>query len=131
VSKTIIPSERSYDIQISINGNIVGGQSNATVDQVMKPINITNKITGEWEKSIAGVRSWKVSCSGIKIKGAAAFTALQNAFNNGTEVVIEFTNGSTSFKGNALITSFPFVSEYSDALLYKVTFYGNGEFLKD
>lgn len=126
MKKTVIPPNRGYDALVYIDDTEVAGQMNASVSQNTNIIDITNKITGEWEKSIAGRRSWEVRCSGLKIQGAAAFEKLQNAFNNGTEVNIKLSDDNISYQGQALISSFPLVANYNDTYTYNVIFKGVG-----
>lgn len=127
MSRQVLPPNRGYDAVVKINGIIVAGQSNVTIDQTMVPINITNKITGEWSKSLAGVRSWAVTCSGMSIQGSAAFDSLKEAFENGSLVEIEFTDDNLIYKGNAYITSFPLVSNFNTAYTYRIRFQGDGQ----
>ena len=51
------PLHRGVDVILSINSKIVGGQTNADLTRTMSPIKVTNKINGDWEKSLAGVKS--------------------------------------------------------------------------
>lgn len=125
--RQIIPPNRGYDALISIDDTVVGGQINASLFQTVAVIDITNKITGEWEKSMAGVRSWEVNCSGLKIQGATAFEMMQTAFNNGSEVTIKLSDGNVEYSGKAIISSFPIVANYNDTYTYNVKFKGVGE----
>lgn len=125
--KTILPTHRGFDAKIYINDIEVGGQQNAQLNRTANIINITNKITGEWERSIAGTRSWTLTCSGMKIQGAAAYELLQTAFNNGEQVNIVMTDENITYAGSAIISSFPIVANYNDAYLYNIVFKGVGE----
>lgn len=77
---------------------------------------------------MAGVRSWEVRCSGLKIQGAAAFDKMQTAFNNGNIINIRLTDENITYSGNVIITSFPIVANYNDTYTYNVTFRGIGAF---
>ena len=126
MKKQIIPPNRGYDALVYINNIEIAGQTNASVSQNTNVIDITNKITGEWENSIAGVRSWEVRCSGLTIKGAAAFEQLQNAFKNGDKVTIKLSDNNINYNGQAIIISFPLVANYNDTYTYNVVFRGVG-----
>jgi predicted secreted protein len=59
----------------------------------MSPIEITNKINGEWKDSIAGLRSWKLQCGGMYVVSAEALTAIDDAFMNNEEVSVSLSVG--------------------------------------
>lgn len=125
--KQIIPANKGVDVVLSINNIPLGGQKNATLNRRMTPINITNKITGEWSTSLSGVRTWSLNCSGIFIKDDEAFHILEDAFNNGTAIHVVLTDDNIKYEGEALITSFPLSTNYSDSCVYSINLIGNGE----
>ena len=51
------PIHRGLDVILSVNNKDLGGQHNATLNRIMSPIKVTNKINGEWERSLSGVRA--------------------------------------------------------------------------
>lgn len=126
MKKQVIPPNRGYDALVYIDNIEVAGQMNASVSQTTNVIDITNKITGEWEESIAGTRSWEVRCNGLKIQGAAAFDRLQTAFKEGSKVNIKLSDNNINYSGEAIISSFPLVANYNDTYTYNVVFKGVG-----
>lgn len=124
--KQITPPNRGYDAKVVIDEIEIGGQQNAALSQEVKIIDITNQIDGTWEDSIAGVKSWAVRCTGMSIKGESAFNKIKDAFNDGTKVDITLTDGNKTFKGKALISSFPIVANYNDTYVYNINFKGVG-----
>ena len=84
---------RSVDVAVYINGKAVGGQQGATLNRQSQPINITNKITNEWQESIAGVKSWNIVCSGLYVVNDASFSLLEDAFMNNKQVEVSINVG--------------------------------------
>lgn len=123
----IKPLHRGVDVILSINGKVVGGQTNANLTRTMSPIKITNKINGTWEKSLAGLKSWKLNCKGLIVKDETSFQELENSFNSGLEISIRIDDSGKIYTGNALITNFPLAAPYNDNFSYDITFLGVSE----
>ena len=118
---------RGIDAIVYINDKPVGGQKNCILNRMMTPINITNKITGEWSDSIAGLKSWNLTCQGMFIKDEESFDQLEHAFYNGEKVKIKMSDNNRSYVGEALIVNFPITATYNDTFAYSITFTGAGE----
>lgn len=118
---------RGIDAIVYIDDKPVGGQKNCILNRMMTPINITNKITGEWSDSIAGLKSWNLTCQGMFIKDEESFDQLEQAFYNGEKVKVKMSDNSRSYEGEALIVNFPITATYNDTFAYSVTFTGAGE----
>ena len=121
------PLHRGVDVILSVGNKIVGGQTNAVLHRTMSPINITNKINGEWEKSLSGLKSWNLVCSGLIVKNEEAFESLETSFNAGTEVDIKLSDRNKSYSGTALITDFPVSAPYNSNFSYSITLLGVSE----
>lgn len=121
------PLHRGVDVILSVGNKIVGGQTNAVLHRTMSPINITNKINGEWEKSLSGLKSWNLVCSGLIVKNEEAFESLETSFNAGTEVNIKLSDSNKSYSGTALITDFPVSAPYNSNFSYSITLLGVSE----
>ena len=118
---------RGIDAIVYINDKPVGGQKNCVLNRMMTPINITNKITGEWSDSIAGLKSWNLTCQGMFIKDEESFDQLEQAFYNGEKVKVKMSDDNRSYEGEALIVNFPITATYNDTFAYSITFTGAGE----
>lgn len=118
---------RGIDAIVYIDDKPVGGQKNCILNRMMTPINITNKITGEWSDSIAGLKSWNLTCQGMFIKDEESFDQLEQAFYDGEKVKVKMSDNSRSYEGEALIVNFPITATYNDTFAYSVTFIGAGE----
>lgn len=121
------PIHRGLDVILSINDNIVGGQHNATLNRTMSPIKVTNKINGEWEKSLSGLKSWTLNCTGFIVKDEEAFQELETKFNEGAEINVQLSDGKKTYRGTALITNFPVAANYSTSFAYTLSLLGVSE----
>ena len=124
---TMKPANKGLDAVLMINGKAVGGQQGATLTRSMLPINITNQINGEWDNSIAGIKRWSLNCSGILIKDADSFAALEDAFNTGSPIEVKLKDGAREYQGMALITSFPLTTVFNSTCTYTLALMGCGE----
>lgn len=127
MGKTIIPARASVKALIYVDDVPVAGQLNATLTRSMSAIDITNKINGEWQRALSGIRQWGLHCSGLMIADPDGWVALEKAFMDGATVKIKLRNEDDSdYEGNALITSFPIDLKYNQEYVYDVTFLGTG-----
>lgn len=130
---------KGIDILVSVNTGtaqapvwaVVGGQRGATLNRSSEAIDVTNKVTGSWKKSIAGFKEWSVDCDGLLVADDAGFEALETAFMSGGEVEIKIAEGEVlKYSGKAIITDFPIEAPYDDVATYSVAFTGSGELLQ-
>lgn len=118
--------QRGIDVVIKIGGKPIAGQQNATLNRSMAPIDITNKINGSWNESLAGVRSWRVNCGGLYVLDAESLKNLEKAFMNNEELEVGLSVGEKNYFGRVLITDFPLSSNYNDQFKYRLTLLGDG-----
>lgn len=118
--------QRGIDTILKINDIAVAGQLNAVLKRSMSPINITNQIKREWEESLAGIKTWSVSCGGAYVNGANSFSLLESAFMNDIEIDVIFSLGEKIYKGKGLITNFPLNANYNSQLKYVIDILGTG-----
>lgn len=118
--------QKGIDIVIKIGGKPVAGQQNASLTRSMVPINITNKITGDWQESLSGLRSWRVGCGGLYVLNAESLQALEDAFMNNEEVEVSLTIGEKNYFGRALITDYPLSSIFNAQFKYNLSLLGVG-----
>lgn len=123
--------QKGIDIVIKIGGKPVAGQQNASLIRSMVPINITNKITGDWQESLSGLRSWRVGCGGLYVLNAESLQALEDAFMNNEEVEVSLTIGEKNYFGRALITDYPLSSIFNAQFKYNLSLLGVGALNED
>ena len=119
--------QAGIDVVLIIDGKPVAGQQNAQLVRSMTPIDITNKINGDWKESLAGLRSWKVVCGGMYVVNASSLEQLEDAFMNNTEVSVRLSLSGRNYFGRALITDFPVSSVFNGQFKYNLSLLGTGE----
>lgn len=122
---------KGLDILIYINGKVVGAQASAQLNRTTKIVDISNKITLDWDNFAIGSKSWSVSCAGVYIVDDEAFQALETAYFEGNPVEVEFKKeGVLTMKGQAIITSFPLNAVFNNDLSYSINLQGKGALTK-
>ena len=123
--------QRGIDVVIKIGGKPIAGQQNATLNRSMAPIDITNKINGSWNESLAGVRSWRVNCGGLYVLNAESLKDLEKAFMNNEELEVSLSVGEKNYFGRVLITDFPVSSLFNAQFKYNISLLGVGELFEE
>lgn len=106
----------------------VGGQTGASLSRSAETIDVTDKTSGGWQTSIAGLKSWSVSTDGFVTLGDTAMDLLEQAFENRTPVELEIRVGATTdangvtYTGSAYITDFPLDFAQDSAVTYSLSF---------
>lgn len=119
--------QAGIDIVIKVNNKPVAGQLNATLNRSMAPIDITNKINGDWKESLAGAHTWRVNCDGLYVVNEESLKALEEAFMDNEEIDVSIGFDNKNYFGRALITDYPVSSQYNAQFKYKLALLGIGE----
>ena len=119
--------QKGIDVVLKINGKPVAGQQGAILNRSMSPIDITNKITGDWSESLAGTRTWRITCSGLFVVNAESLQALEEAFMNNTEVEVSVVVNGKNYFGRVLITDYPLSAIFNAQFKYNISLLGIGE----
>ena len=117
---------KSIDIILKINGKVIGGQQNAMLMRQAEMINITNRINGEWQESLAGVKSWSINCGGLYIIDAPGLALLEDAFYNNQKITVSFAIGNRQYEGECLIVDFPLNAVFNTQFKYSLKLLGTG-----
>ena len=115
------------DIVLKIGGIPVAGQLGASLTRSMSSINVTNRITGNWEENLAGLKMWRISCNGLFVVNANSLQMLEEAFMNNEEIEVSFCMNNKNYFGQCLITDFPVSSIYNAQFKYNLSLLGTGE----
>jgi len=75
-------TQKGIDVVLKCGEMVLAGQLNATLNQTMYPIEITNKIKGEWQENLGGIKQWSIACDGMYVKSVETYDLLQTAFKN-------------------------------------------------
>lgn len=119
--------QKGIDIVIKINNKPVAGQQNASLNRSVAPIDITNKINGDWKDSLGGTHSWRVKCGGMFVVDAESLGLLEDAFMNNEEIEVSIAFGNKNYFGRALIIDFPVSSSFNAQFKYNISLLGVGE----
>lgn len=114
------------DVIIKVDNIPVAGQTNASFQRSMTPIDITNKITGDWKENIAGLKTWKIKCNGLYVINAESLDRLEEVFMRNEEVEVVVIFGNKKYTGRALITDYPLSAIYNSQFKYEITLLGSG-----
>ena len=119
--------QKGIDIVLKVNDIPVAGQQGASLNRSMAPIDITNKINGDWEENIGGSHSWRVACNGLYVVNANSLQLLEDAFMNNEELDVSLSFNNKNYFGRVLITDFPVSSIYNAQFKYNLSLLGIGE----
>ena len=119
--------QSSVNIAVLVDNKLVGGHLGASLSRSASAIDITNKINGEWQNNLSGVKTWQITCNGLYIKDATGFSALEDAFMNNNSIKVQMTIGDTKWIGNAIVVDFPLSAVYNQQFKYSVKLLGDGE----
>lgn len=118
---------KGMDVVLSIGGNQLGGQRNATLNRSAELIDVTDKTSAnQWKENLSGFKEWSIDCDGLYIVSDTAYGALVTAFNAGTAVTVTLGDGTLTYSGSGYITDFPLEAPYDDGLTYSVSITGTG-----
>ena len=110
---------------------VIGGQRGATLNREVNTIDATHKQVAGWAYSIAGQGSWSVDTDGVLLADDTALDVLEEAFENKESVTIQWTNpGGKSYKGDAILTTYPIEAPMDDVMTYSMSFQGQGKYEK-
>lgn len=118
--------QKGINILLLLDDSPVAGQLNVNLDRSLIPIDITNKITGEWQTSLVGIKSWKIICNGAYILNAESYKKIEDAFMKNKSIKVKLQTSSGFYSGEALIVDFPLSSTYDDSYKYRISLLGTG-----
>ena len=118
--------KKGIDIILYVNGVPVGGQMGVMLNQMMTPIDITNKIKAEWTEKMDGLKVWNVQCNGMYIANSNSLSLLEEAFMSNSGVEVEIIAGDVHFIGRGLITNFPLTAVFDKQFKYNISILGTG-----
>lgn len=119
--------QSGIDVVLLIDDKPVGGQTDAILNRSMTPIDITNKIKGDWAENLAGLRTWRIACNGLYVVDDESLNALEEAFMRNSEIMVKIKLNNKNYFGRALIVDYPLLSKYNAQFKYNLTLLGSGE----
>lgn len=120
-------TQKGIHVVLKLGEQILAGQLGANLIQSASPIDITNRITGEWNEYLSGIKSWQVNCNGLYVKNSNTYHQLQVAFQTNAPIDVEVILDNHRYVGKALLTEFPLTAVYNDTYKYSARLLGDGE----
>ena len=118
--------EIANDIMVSLNGEVIGGQKDCSMNRESSTTDVTTKESGMWsEEEITGL-SWSVDLSGFVTIDYEKFDKLQTAWRNAELVDVKYGKPGRYEQGKAIITSLSTNSVAKDKSTYSLSLKGYG-----
>lgn len=106
---------------------LIGGQTTADFSMSADDIDASNKASGGWGETYAGIKSTELSLEGIICNGDEGLAALKDAFINGEAVdVCRYAEDGTADRNWYNITEFSDETPHDDMATFSVTLNGIG-----
>jgi TP901-1 family phage major tail protein len=109
---------------------VLGGQTGCTLNREADTIDVTDKTSGGFKTSLAGLISWSVDCDGFVVLGDQAFELIETAFMNRTPVDVLIRVGANddadgvTYTGQGYIVDLPLEFAQDDAVTYSLSIEG-------
>lgn len=116
---------RGVDVLLSVGGQTIGSQRNASLKMDGKEIDVSDKTTGGWDTTIVGNRSWAIDCEAITLDSDAGQDAIEAAFLAGNQISVSIAVGTRgTYSGTASIVSLEMTGEKDDVSTMKISLKG-------
>lgn len=112
---------------------VVGGQTGATLNREAETIDTTDKTSGGYSSSLAGIISWSIDADGFVVLGDEAFDLIEDAFEAREKLVAEIRVGKDdnadgrTYTGDVYIVDLPLEFAQDDAVTYSISLQGDGK----
>jgi len=112
---------------VSQEEKVIASQKDCTLNRSRNQIDASDKTTGEWERSLAGLKSWNLAFDNLLIEGDDGQEILEDAFaGNGLVNVVLKTPGGNKYVGLASITELSLALPDNDVAKNSGTLSGAG-----
>lgn len=118
--------QQGINVILKAGDKVIGGQESIQLDRKAEAIDITNKINGNWQENLSGLKTWSLSCSGVYLIDSEGYDLAEQAFLNNENIDVELQITGKKYVGEAIITAFPLSSGYSSQYKYNIKLLGNG-----
>lgn len=110
----------------------VGGQKDVSIDRGASSIDVTDKDSGGWEESLAGIKNWAISFDAFLLEGAddPGFLQLEADYEAGNVQNFRITTPNHTYTGNALVEGLSFTGPLTDASSISFTLKGTAALVK-
>lgn len=106
------------DVLLQVKGSdnkliTIGGQTGASLSRTAETIDVTDKSSGGWGSSMAGLKSFSISCDGFVVLGDAGQDALDTAFENRTPIQCSIRVGASNEAVGKTYNASVYITDYS------------------
>ena len=120
--------ENGSSVRIFINGKLVAGQQNCSIEMGSSTIDCSTKESGLYEEfEVAGL-NWSMALDGLIPLQDDAFDILEDAYLNTEIVEVHYGRQGRYKKGSAVIESISYNSAMKDKSKYSCNLKGCGAF---
>lgn len=123
--------QHGIGVVLSVGDKVLAGQREVSLQRSADSINITNKINGNWQENLSGLKTWSINCNGMYVLDSESFTLLEDAFMNNKDIDVKISIQDKIYKGKAIITRFPLSSVYNIQYKYTVNLLGDGALIQE
>lgn len=115
---------------------VVGGQTGCTLNRGAETIDISDKTTGGYKASMAGLLSWSVDCDGFVVLGDSSFELIEDSFMKRKPLEVEIRLGTAedadgiTYSGAGYIVDLPLEFGQDNAVTYALSIEGATELKK-
>lgn len=109
---------------------ILGGQTNANLNREAQTMDVTDKTTGGFSTSMAGLISWSIDVEGFVVLGNESMEVIEDSFLNRQTVDAEIRVGADdevdglTYTGSGYIVDLPLDFAQDSAVTYSFTIEG-------
>jgi predicted secreted protein len=131
---------QSKELLFKYGGLIIAKTNSFSLEVNKETIDVTTLDDSEWQRIIAGQKSWSASVDGIVTRGAAEAgktnydTLMQELINNDAPVEIIITSDIADDKflrGNALLTGLSISGSTNEVVTWSGSLAGDGALVQD
>lgn len=106
---------------------LIGGQQSADLSMSADDIDVSDKNSGGWGETVAGIKSTELTLEGIICNGDEGYAALKDAFIKGEAVdICRYASDGTADRNTYSITELSDETPHDDAATFSVTLAGKG-----
>lgn len=106
---------------------LIGGQQSADLSMSADDIDVSDKNSGGWGETEAGIKSTELTLEGIICNGDEGYAALKDAFIKGEPVdICRYASDGTADRNWYSITELSDETPHDDAATFSVTLAGKG-----
>lgn len=109
---------------------VLGGQTGCTLNREAETIDVTDKNSGGFKSSLAGLLSWSIDADGFVVLGDKALELIEDAFLGRKLIEVEVRIGASdnaegiTYSGSGYLVDLPLEMSMDDAVTYSLSVEG-------